>query len=589
MSPLIDEYYFGGRREFYTMVFNSGLLRQNCPICGLLTIGFQYVADQNFPKTYCYNCSRRVPSCRNGSIFDLYHIEHMPAFFFLMKCVALRVSTQAATVLSGLDAETTRRYISIIRTVMAHTMTRTYRDWEGKLGGPHLVVEIDEAFLTKRKYHVGRQMPNESTIVFGITEREGGPTKIEDVQLYNYLIEKETWRSGEPVVIGQQQWHQSFNICPDADRVHNDLGDGVHEHLTAMDEVPLDNGLVIEENTTQIVIGEGEDDDWEHEDSTPETNMSQPRNETTGRRAFRFNKALEAVEKKIFGPKERRGPKRTLFFVVPDRSAETLIPIVRKYVRPGTFIFSDKWMAYWQLRDGYFHFVVVHKKTFCAIQLLQRADCHQGDNQPHRENVGWVAKRHAWSQKGGSCGAFDGSSVPSVQNGVDCVWGELRCSDSRHEDVCCRWESEKKGFFLPNLQNDGRVIETLKRIYNEWSFSERRLDLQRKKRWCEKCQHVEALILSLAIEQQHQKRWVSSRLNASKGCLETDNHDIGSRHIDIKRCGWSCSHTEGVSFCDQLVDNHLVTILGWVLKTFWSATEKIFMPGAEVGSMTTSW
>ena len=294
----------------------------------------------------------------------------MPAFFFLMKCVALRVSTQAATVLSGLDAETTRRYISIIRTVMAHTMTRTYRDWEGKLGGPHLVVEIDEAFLTKRKYHVGRQMPNESTIVFGITEREGGPTKIEDVQLYNYLIEKETWRSGEPVVIGQQRWHESFNICPDADRVHNDLGDGVHEHLTAMDEVPLDNGLVIEENTTQIVIGEGEDDDWEHEDSTPETNMSQPRNETTGRRAFRFNKALEAVEKKIFGPKERRGPKRTLFFVVPDRSAETLIPIVRKYVRPGTFIFSDKWMAYWQLRDGYFHFVVVHKKRFVQYNFF---------------------------------------------------------------------------------------------------------------------------------------------------------------------------------------------------------------------------
>ena len=50
---------------------------------------------------------------------------------------------------------------------------------------------------------------------------------------------------------------------------------------------------------------------------------------------------------------------------VPDRSAQTLIPIIQQYIRPGTTIYSDMWPAYNQLNElGYNHQVVNHSRNF---------------------------------------------------------------------------------------------------------------------------------------------------------------------------------------------------------------------------------
>ena len=90
---------------------------------------------------------------------------------FLMKCVVLRVSVEAAITLSGLDPDTARRYIDVIRSVMTHTADVLFKDWEGKSGGTGHVVEIDEAFLVKRKNHVWRKLSKDNVIVLGMTEQ----------------------------------------------------------------------------------------------------------------------------------------------------------------------------------------------------------------------------------------------------------------------------------------------------------------------------------------------------------------------------------------------------------------------------------
>ena len=54
-----------------------------------------------------------------------------------------------------------------------------------------------------------------------------------------------------------------------------------------------------------------------------------------------------------------------------DRTAETLLPLVRKYVRPNTDIFSDKWSAYFGLDGEFRHFFVVHQRRFVKYRLLQ--------------------------------------------------------------------------------------------------------------------------------------------------------------------------------------------------------------------------
>jgi len=55
--------------------------------------------------------------------------------------------------------------------------------------------------------------------------------------------------------------------------------------------------------------------------------------------------------------------------LVDDRRADTLIPIIQKFVLPGSTIFSDQWAAYGQLRNlGYSHQTVNHKENFVDPQ-----------------------------------------------------------------------------------------------------------------------------------------------------------------------------------------------------------------------------
>jgi len=55
--------------------------------------------------------------------------------------------------------------------------------------------------------------------------------------------------------------------------------------------------------------------------------------------------------------------------LVDDRSAQTLIPVIQKFIIPGTTIFSDQWSAYRQLQNlGYDHKTVNHSENFVDPQ-----------------------------------------------------------------------------------------------------------------------------------------------------------------------------------------------------------------------------
>jgi transposase-like protein len=51
--------------------------------------------------------------------------------------------------------------------------------------------------------------------------------------------------------------------------------------------------------------------------------------------------------------------------LVSDRSAETLLPIIKRICLPGTIIASDRWAAYKGLTEiGFVHRIVVHEQHF---------------------------------------------------------------------------------------------------------------------------------------------------------------------------------------------------------------------------------
>ena len=66
----------------------------------------------------------------------------------------------------------------------------------------------------------------------------------------------------------------------------------------------------------------------------------------------------------VFGGLER-GTGRVFFETVEDRGAETLLPIIKQHILPGTTIISDYWKAYSCLsNEGYTHLRVNHKLNF---------------------------------------------------------------------------------------------------------------------------------------------------------------------------------------------------------------------------------
>ena len=66
----------------------------------------------------------------------------------------------------------------------------------------------------------------------------------------------------------------------------------------------------------------------------------------------------------VFGGIERES-KKCFFTIVEKRNAETLVPLIKKYIKPKTNIISDCWAAYAGLeQQGYNHLTVNHSKEF---------------------------------------------------------------------------------------------------------------------------------------------------------------------------------------------------------------------------------
>ena len=81
-----------------------------------------------------------------------------------------------------------------------------------------------------------------------------------------------------------------------------------------------------------------------------------------GKRKFHKGRRVDGVW--VFGGIERE-TKNCFFQCEPDRTANTLIAIIKEHVLPGTTIYSDCWKAYSPLnKEGFSHLTVNHSINF---------------------------------------------------------------------------------------------------------------------------------------------------------------------------------------------------------------------------------
>ena len=85
-----------------------------------------------------------------------------------------------------------------------------------------------------------------------------------------------------------------------------------------------------------------------------------------GKRKYHKGKRVEG--KWIFGGRETYDKTKIFMVPVENRKASTLIPIIQRWIAPGSIIHSDCWKAYNKLSQvGYTHVTVNHSKEFVNI------------------------------------------------------------------------------------------------------------------------------------------------------------------------------------------------------------------------------
>uniref|UniRef100_A0A0L8IIW8 ISXO2-like transposase domain-containing protein n=1 Tax=Octopus bimaculoides TaxID=37653 RepID=A0A0L8IIW8_OCTBM len=82
----------------------------------------------------------------------------------------------------------------------------------------------------------------------------------------------------------------------------------------------------------------------------------------------KYNRDRMPQERWVFRGWDREDKKGFLVFV-PDRSSETLLPLIKKFIKPGTSVYSDCWSAYngiaeIEVTPKYTHFKVNHSENF---------------------------------------------------------------------------------------------------------------------------------------------------------------------------------------------------------------------------------
>ena len=62
-----------------------------------------------------------------------------------------------------------------------------------------------------------------------------------------------------------------------------------------------------------------------------------------------------------------RGTKNVILKTVRRKNRDTLLPLIRRYITEGSYIYSDEWEAYSNLTDeGYVHERVNHSEEFIS-------------------------------------------------------------------------------------------------------------------------------------------------------------------------------------------------------------------------------
>ena len=229
--------------------------------------------------------------------------------------------------MAGVAPKTSLKFINDIEDGVDEFVHQRIQAGDMLLGGDGKVVEIDEKQLTINKNNKGRR-PSKEITVFGMVEVDEPVVRVEDVRL-RAAVRSEEARKAERMGRTSQTRRDLRRLVPD------------------------ESPFVVSADQMPVVDGRGE---------SSAVRPSRPALSAEERRALA--ECIEELSSRFHQAKNGR-PRKALFFYVERRNHETLIPLIQRFVAPGSLVFTDEFATYTCLRDlGYRHYAVCHTYEF---------------------------------------------------------------------------------------------------------------------------------------------------------------------------------------------------------------------------------
>ena len=184
-------------------LFERKLLNKTCPSCHKERPVY-FETGKTIPRFRCSRCNVRM-YCTTNTAIEWNMVRDIPLFIFVAHCFCERVSTKAIMALTGADYRTIQSYITTFREALCAAVKEKRLSGELMLGGPGKVVEIDEMFLSHRKYKRGRKLAKEGTWILGLTEVDASSHPIDNPRLLENLIDRENKRGSSSGTRGEEK------------------------------------------------------------------------------------------------------------------------------------------------------------------------------------------------------------------------------------------------------------------------------------------------------------------------------------------------------------------------------------------------
>ena len=228
------------------------------------------------------------------------------------------------------------------------------------LGGPGKVVEIDEMFLSHRKYKRGRKLAKEGTWILGLTEVDASSHPIENPGVLERLIEREDKREQA----ARERAERRKTVMQRTVRTR------LHDFPSAFSVPRTSQPSTVNESDSEEPQCRDIDLDRRAVENDDPVDLNQ-----VGNDADECEGALERIEfenqlRRLISESRKDKEKKTLFFVLSDRKKETLEKIIKANVRPNSVIFTDEWRGYNGLEAiGFHHKTICHQRRFSRFEV----------------------------------------------------------------------------------------------------------------------------------------------------------------------------------------------------------------------------